>query len=358
MGPLGGPGSAARLAASACRRAGRGHERERTRGRRGDATSLDVHSDSPEVGAEALREAIAAELGVEVALAGSERAASAASRVTVTYRAASRELAVSVAKASNGTVTRVVEAPQAPAEIVATAALLVGNLARDQVATPPLPAPPPVAAPAPEPSRPAPSVSYVDRPVETPPRRFGNASFFYPLATNMDAPTLRTHVSFNALYGRVGEVDGLELGVFNSVSGHVSGLELGLPGNWAGGSRERHSARNRAQRRGQRGGILQASFGVNRARRFDRSAARLYCLTSGLGKPRRVFMGGAVQSSRQRTRAQVDVINVGAKVSGLLLGLVNVADDVDWRTARVGQRHAQRWRAPCCGAAPPPRYVA
>ena len=55
-------------------------------------TSLDVHSDSPEVNAEALRQAVAAEFGAEVVLQSSERAALASARVTVSYRPGAREL--------------------------------------------------------------------------------------------------------------------------------------------------------------------------------------------------------------------------------------------------------------------------
>lgn len=87
-------------------------------------TSLDVHSDSPEVSAEALRQAVAAELGAEVVLQGSERAALASARVTVSYRPSMRELAVSFASTRHGTVTRVVEAPASPSEVIARSALL------------------------------------------------------------------------------------------------------------------------------------------------------------------------------------------------------------------------------------------
>jgi hypothetical protein len=315
----------------------------------GETTSLDVHSDSPDVGVEALREAIAAELGVEVALQGSERAATASSRVTVTYRAVSRELAVSVTNAKNGTVTRVVEAPAQPSEVVATAALLVGNLARDQVAAPPLPAPAPVAAAPAEletPRRPR-EVSYVQRPVETPPERFGNASFFYPVATNMDAPKLRTHVSFNALYGRVGAVDGLELGVFNSVSDRLSGLQVGLLGNWVGGSVSAIQLGTAFNVAGSLEG-LQASFGVNRARDASTGAQLAMVANVNSGNLDGLQIAPLNRASNVRG-AQLGLINIGAKVSGLQLGLVNIADDVDGvplglvSVTRSGGVHPMLW---------------
>jgi hypothetical protein len=155
--------------------------------------SLDVHSDSLEVSAEALRQAVGAELGAEVVLQNSQRAALASARVTVSYLPSLRELAVSFSSTRRGTVTRVVEAPTSPSDVIATAALLAGNLARAQVAAPPPPSTPAPAVARAEPlppPRPA-AVTYVTRPAPAP-YRFANAAFFYPLATSIDEPDLRT----------------------------------------------------------------------------------------------------------------------------------------------------------------------
>jgi hypothetical protein len=54
-------------------------------------------------------------------------------------------------------------------------------------------------------------------------KTFATASFFYPAATNYNKPEVETHFSFNVLYGRVGGLDGLELGLLvNTVNGNGS----------------------------------------------------------------------------------------------------------------------------------------
>jgi hypothetical protein len=317
------------------------------RGTVGETTSLDVHSDSPDVSAEALRDAIAAELGVEVALQGSEHAAAAASHVTVTFRADTRELAVSVTSARSGTVTRVVEAPPAASEVVTTAALLVGNLARDQVTAPPLPAPAPSTVAPPEPQRQPATFGYLPRPVEKAPRRIGNASFFYPVATNMDQPELRTYLSFNAIYGRVGEVDGLELGVFNRVSDRLAGIELGLLGNWVGGAVSAIQAGAAFNSAGSLEGV-QLSMGVNHVRDAT-TGAQLAMVANVDSGALDGFQIAPFNRAADVRGAQLGLINVAAKVRGLQMGLVNIADDVDGvplglvSVTRSGGVHPMLW---------------
>jgi len=291
-------------------------------------TSLDVHSDSPEVSAEALRQAVAAELGAEVVLQGSERAALASARVTVSYRPSMRELAVSFASTRHGTVTRVVEAPASPSEVIATAALLAGNLARDQVATPPPPSTPaPVATPSKPPPRPA-VFTYVARPAPPPaPYRFGNAAFFYPLATNIDQPELRTNLSFNALYGRVGQLDGFELGSMNAVTGKMSGVELALLGNWVGNAASGLQVATLFNSAGNVEGLQLAGL-VNRAG-GNGSGGQVAMLANVNGGHFEGLQLSLFNYARDVQGAQLGLINVGAKVKGLQLGLINVADDVE-----------------------------
>ena len=291
-------------------------------------TSLDVHSDSPDVDAEALRRAVAQELGVEVVLAGSELAARAIANVTISYRPGARELAVSYASATHGTVTRIVEAPTTPSEVVTTAALLVGNLARDQVATPP-PAPvsaaptPPVVVP--EPTKaplPAPKVEWLRAPRE----RFANASFFFPLATNIDDRDLRTHLSFNLIFGHVGELRGLELGTVNTVGHTLEGVELGLLGNWVGGPASGL----------QLSGIfnvakslegLQVAPGLNYFAHKS-SGGQVSMLANVGGEQLTGFQLAPLNVAGDVEGTQIGIINVAGKVTGLQLGLINVADDV------------------------------
>jgi hypothetical protein len=222
----------------------------------------------------------------------------------------------------------VVEAPAAPSEVIATAALLSGNLARDQVATPPLPGAPAQVVAATEPAPPRASFTYVERPVPPPaPQRFANAAFFYPLATNFDQPRLRTHLSFNAFYGRVYQVDGFELGTVNAVTGKLSGIELAMLGNWVGDAASGLQVAGLFNVAGSSEG-LQVAGAVNRAGGNGGGGQVAMVANVNAGS----FDGVQVSPfnyARDVHGVQLGIINVGAKVKGVQLGLINVADDVE-----------------------------
>ena len=60
-----------------------------------------------------------------------------------------------------------------------------------------------------------------------PPNTPATASFFYPAATNYATPDVLTSLSFNVLYGRVGQVEGVQIGgLVNHVGGDVRGLQV------------------------------------------------------------------------------------------------------------------------------------
>lgn len=291
--------------------------------------SLELYSDSPEVSVEALRAALAAELDAEIVALGSAGGATAR-RVTVNYRPATKELAVSFSEPQRGTVTRVVEAPSTPSEVIATAALLAGNLAHYG---PPAPPPsPPAAAQEPAPPAPAPATravttSYLERSVTPPLQRFANAAFFYPLAANLDHPDLKTHLSFNLIYGKLGELEGLELGSFNNVTGKMSGVEIGALANKVGSEAsglQVATAFNSAQ---QFEGI-QLTAGVNRVGGSS-SGAQLAGLANVDGGNVDGLQLSLFNLASNVSGAQLGLINVAAKVRGVQLGLVNVADDVE-----------------------------
>jgi hypothetical protein len=286
-----------------------------------------VHSDSPEVNAQALRQAVAAELGAEVVLQNSPLASQASARLTISYRPSTRELAVSFASATRGTVTRVVEAPESAGEVIATAALLAGNLSRAQVASPPPSVPPAQAVAAVEPAQPA-AIRYVGRPEPAPaPFRFANAAFFYPLATNVDEPRLRTNLSFNAIYGKVAEVDGFELGTVNAITGSLSGVELALLGNWVGEAASGLQVAGLFNSASKSEG-LQVAGALNRAG-ADGGGGQVALLANVNGGSFDGLQLALFNHARDVRGAQLGVINVGAKVKGLQLGLINVADDVE-----------------------------
>ncbi len=325
---------------------GAAEAREPADGADGGVTVLELHSDAPELDFEALRAAIAAELGVEVVAQTSDRAERAVARVTVSLRPGARELAVSYATPARGTITRVVEAPSASSEALATAALLAGNLAHAQVATaPPVPVSPPLPAPAAQPLTPA-EPSRVGR-VPPPPKRFANASLFYPLATNLDEPDLRTHLSVNVLFGRIGELSGLELGTVNVVGRRLEGFEAAVLGNWVGGPAsglQLAGAFNIAQ---SLEGV-QLAFGFNY---FDRpsSGGQLALLANVGGSTLSGLQLASFNRAGDVRGVQVGLVNVARKVSGLQVGLVNVADDVDGvpiglvSVTRSGGIHPMLW---------------
>jgi len=93
---------------------------------------VELHSDDDSVSAEQVRAAIASELGVAAIGSGEPRFAAARGDVTVTYHRERRELAVTYHDAERGTFTRVVPAPLDPKDVPREAALLAGNLARNE----------------------------------------------------------------------------------------------------------------------------------------------------------------------------------------------------------------------------------
>lgn len=330
------------------------------------AATLSVYSDGVLVSAESLRLAIAAELGAEVVLATPGVGAPLGKSIVITYHPSTRELAVSVRHPGRTNTTRVVQAPEDPAEVVTVAALLASNLARETAgetesnSAPVQPAltatavaPQPLAATAVE-GKPVAALP----PLPPPEKVFATASFFYPLATNLDKPEIQTHLNFNLLYGHVGAIDGFELGFANAVSGQGRGVEVGVLANWIGGSFEGLQIGGLFNRTANMKGV-QLSFGANQAS-GDRLGGQISGVanlttgvTSGVGVTlglnltraaegievaglanvlRGDFMGFAAAPfnyAHDVEGVQLGLINVARKVHGVQLGLINVADDVE-----------------------------
>jgi hypothetical protein len=251
------------------------------------ALVLIVGSDGADVDREAIRAAVEREIGGRVVLG--DLAAGARGVLAVSLRAARGELAVSYTDERRGTIMRVVAAPPTAADLVRDVAWLAGNLVRDEadellphgpaLVPPPAPAPPapPVVVPPPVAGPPPAAVVTVAPPA--PSRAPVTVSLFYPLATNFDAPDVRTLVALNMIYGRVGAVDLLGLGTVNVVDGKASGVQLGLIANRAG-----------------------AVDGLQAA---------------------------PVNAAGDVHGAQIGLVNVARRVRGVQLGLVNIADDIE-----------------------------
>ncbi len=288
------------------------------------AVALHVDGAGTEPTLASLEGALSEELGIAAVEAGSPGSQNARGVLTVTYRAATKELAVSYSDAERGTVTRVVPAPEQAADVPALAALVAGNLVRDlagevmREAVPPLPTAPPVSAP------PTPSVNA--RASAPPPAHWlGNASFFYPLATNLNEPEVRTNFDFNLLYGHIGQLDGLEVGTVSTVSGDATGLQASLLTNLVGG----------------RVSAGQLSFLYNRGRSLEgvqlalvnRSDDSMQGMQLGLldmaGSPSKGAQISGLNLAGDIEGLQLGLVNIGKRVRGAQIGLINIAEDVE-----------------------------
>jgi hypothetical protein len=263
-----------------------------------------VHADAQELSASRVRDAVAAEIGAPALAPDDPASAGARGTLTVTLHADTRELAVTYYDEVRGTVSRVIPAPDKPGDAPGAAALLAGNLIRNEAQDllgPPQPAAPPPPAPAPAPP--------------APPEALANAGVFYPLAVNYGHPDLRTHFDLNLIYGRIGALDGLEIGTVSVVGGDVAGAQIALGANVAQGHAE----------------------GLQLALAFNDAAE-----TTGV-------QAGAINVGGDATGAQIGLVNIARHVKGLQLGLFNYADDVDGipvglvSVTRTGGVHPTAW---------------
>lgn len=164
-----------------------------------------------------LREALTRDLGRAVMLVAQASDAEG-DRVTVTYRRDSGELAVSF-DAGAHTMTRVIKAEGDSVKVADDAALLAVSLVQNAE---PKQAPK-VATEAPNQSHAAlttaneGAVAAGGAPRQKP--LLAVASFVFPLATNYRAPYAKTNFEFNLLHGRIGELEGLQLGSVSIVAG-------------------------------------------------------------------------------------------------------------------------------------------
>lgn len=324
-----------------------------------------VHGD--ELPRERLRDQVAKELGKPVVLSGSG-ASPTGGVVTVTYHQSKRELAVTWDGPKRGTVSRVVSAPSKIDDVVRDAAMLAGNLARDEadelVAVPP-PLPPPSTGAAPTEPPPLPPNTDAAPTANNPPRAEPRTwtkeqeevtvGLFYPLATNLGRPWVRTHFDVNIFFARVGQLDGFQLGgvnvvtrsggrgtgdatgmqtawIANVATGNVAGLQLGIGANVVGKDLDGWQTALAVNRAGKDVTGVQLAFGLN-----------------STGGTMSGLQAGSLNIAGDVRGAQLGLVNVGRKVNGTMIGLVNVADDVDGvpiglaSVTKTGGVHPQAW---------------
>jgi len=318
--------------------------------------TLEVDSDTPDVVSyEALAARIGADLGGSLARPG----AVPASRAAISIRYRERELVVRAVHPGGRVLERTVKAEGDGAAVQREAVLLAANLARDEareildaLAARPAPrAPAPVPAPSPKPAPPTVDEGY---------HPF-SAAFFSPIATNYARPNVTTSFNVSLFYGRVGIVEGLQLGgavVYASravdgaqfagavavADGPVDGAQFAGAASFAGGDVDGvqfSGASNDARGEvvgGQFAGAANLALkgmsgaqigGAVNVARGDSSGVQI---AGAVNVATRDFAGAQlspVNVAGNVDGAQIGVINVGRKVRGAQIGVVNIAEEVD-----------------------------
>jgi hypothetical protein len=243
----------------------------------------------------------------------------------------------------------------------------------------------PAAAPAPAPGEPPPVVA--ERAPEPPawsappPRPLApyfpvSLAFLYPMSTNGAVPELRTNVAIGVLLGRVGTVDGVQLGLVNSAMYDLRGLQLGAASLIDGSADGAQVGGVFAFTDGPFQGVqlaglmswsgssltgLQLAGVANQARHQVRGmqVAGGFNLTYGdvegvqigavnIGKIRGVQIG-LINVSADTEGTQIGVINVARRSNGLQVGVLNVTDNLEGESLgiasvpRMGGIHLMVW---------------
>lgn len=299
--------------------------------------TLVVDSDAPNVVSYAtLSAGIAKELGAPVAQPGSEEPARAA--IEVRYRDGDRSLRVCAIHHGGRVVEREVVAAGHDKAVRREAALLAGNLARDEASElidelaarkpppvevgpePEIDPPPPVAEPAPPPPPPA-------APQE---RRVAVFSFVYPLATNAGKPDVRTSLSLSLFYGRVGTVKGFELGLgVAHATRDTQGAQIAGAAAVVDGRAHGWQVATGAALALGGGEVAQTSGGFNLASGDVRGFQLAAGANAAPGSLRGAQVGGVNVGGEVRG-AQIGIVNIASgKVRGAQVGVVNIASEVD-----------------------------
>lgn len=300
------------------------------------AYSLEVDSDDPSLSFDPLAAQLAGDLNAPIAPAGPVRGQVA---FTVHYRVAKRELTVRADHGAGRVLERTVTATGNEGDVLREAALLASNLARDEarelldaLAPPPVP---PAAKPAPA----TPAI------VDVPPMYDATFALAYPAATNFGRPEVGSHLDLSLIYGRVGHVDGVQVGsivafasrgvkgvqvtsAIGAVKGDLSGVEVsGLSNVVHGDVAGVQVAGGASIASGSAGGV-QVSGGFNLAHKALKGVQ-----VAGGANVARVMDGvqvaGGANVARDVDGLQLGIVNVAKNVKGLQLGLINIADEVD-----------------------------
>ncbi|MEY4545910.1 MAG: hypothetical protein RL685_2105 [Pseudomonadota bacterium] len=300
---------------------------------------------------ERLRTLLETELKREVVLEHASRPQHTFGVLTFAYRRDAAELAVTW-DSGGQTLTRVVAAPSDSASLEGDAALLAGNLSRRQIEDL-LPAP--VVAAAVAPTAPAASVPVLAPSADTlppPEQRLVTVGLFYPLASHYGEPEVTSSLDMNLVHGRVGAIDGAQLGGVNVIGrsagpAWLKGFQIGYAANVVGGSAtgvQLAGALNHVS-----GDVTgaQLALGANLAQGAVRGLQDSF-LFNRAGDLRGMQLA-AVNVAGDVDGVQLGLINIAHRVRGAAIGLVNIADDIDglplapFSVTRTGGVHASAW---------------
>ncbi|MCU0686930.1 MAG: hypothetical protein MUF34_32570 [Polyangiaceae bacterium] len=276
-----------------------------------------------------VRSEVARELGVP-AVAPEKAPAETRGTLTVTWRGATRELVVAYQHPARGALTRVVDAPDDASEVAHTAALLAGNLARDESGE--------LAAP----TGGAETAATVTPAAS---RLAAHFSLFHPISTNRDTPQATVNASFNVIYGRVGGLDGVQLGTVNVVAGAAKGGQFALGWNWVrttmsgfqgslfgvnvvGGAADAWQMSPAFNYVGGALGGVQLTLGANVAGDAVRGGQGSFVFNYAGGEVRGAQLS-SINVAGDVRGLQAGFVNVAGHVKGVQFGLINVADDVE-----------------------------
>lgn len=260
-------------------------------------TCLRLQSDHPDVTLHKMAEALTKHTPVSGA---ADCVIAQRGLLTVSLRVDQRALAITYETKTGKSTTRIVEPAPTSSETLRLAASLAYSIMQEAEASSSIGA-------APEPSQPA---ALPAAPTQNAPQtQWVNLSLFYPLATNMKQPNVLTHLSVNLLYGHVGTVEGVQLGLVSAISKELHGLQISLLANLSKGKTE---------------GWQVAPLNV--------AGDAMQGVQTGLVNlhSKNTFEGvqvGAVNVAQELTGLQLGVVNVAHKINGFSLGLVNLSDD-------------------------------
>jgi hypothetical protein len=300
-----------------------------------------------------VREAIAAELGLEIT-----ETASSETLGTLEIQIRKRDVTILYREGDAPPLSRTMPRPSNPADDLEVIALLAGNLARDEARElakilaarqAPSEVEPEVEEP-PEPARPTPKPRARPRPEEPAPAPAAPAeedsalplslSLFHPLSLHPDSERRSFHLSFGLAYSRIGSLRGaaVEIGLLRT-DRMLQGAAVSAIGTWSRGATDGVTVAGLfAVGEGRlRGAELSSLFNVRAA---EVQGAQVAAGFNRASAPEGAQLAAGLNLAGKLQGVQLALVNVGEEVTGVQLGLVNVAGRV--RGTQIGLLNVAR----------------